>query len=1211
MQDTAASTRWWEAMEPGSYVELGFVHIDRVGSTQDWHGLSGEQVIARRAEFHQLVEAIASGFGAMQPIAWQGDGAMLFVSRTRNGQQQPGAPATQAGLMAVTLHQQFLCSGFNVRLGVHCGRVPFERDSGKLASQEIDRAGHLEHDCPEGAVALSEDIYVSLPQDLREKCAYLGTTLRDGTVAFVYPRAMVSHRDPACFVSPSDDPEPARQRFLEYVHSADIRRLRYVGFRLHRREPPSLDLFDVFTPLDAEEYRPLPLDRDDEAERARRSRRKPALLDGDTPDAPWFRDRGGGATPRAFSDTFRLRRHLVVLGAPGAGKSTLLRWLALIAAGGRTMCRQRLGVDERLLPLLAPVGRLSELRESLTKAGGAGGGPSVLEAMAHYFHERNAAEDVHELTAFLHRRLQAGECLVLLDGLDEVATERRHEVARWTESFAAAYRANRFVVTSRLVGFGALDLPGGLSIIVRPFTDAQVRDYLVAWYRAYRAWEANLTPENAARDQPAADAESGRLLDVLSKDPRLRALARNPFLLSALALVHRAEGQLPAHRVQLYDLFARALCETWDQARKLTVSSAATPSRIEYESEGIPILGLLAFWLHEHHISGVAPESEVKAQIAQALIEEVRAPADEAARAADQFLQRAGRDLQIIAERGAGEYGFLHLTFEEFFAAQYLHAKERFQREAQTRWFDPRWEEVILLGVGTLSVLQKRPVAAAEFIRDILTCEVPGYPFVTDILKKQVILAAKCCADAPNLDPAVRQEVAERFLPLLVGARSGATSAAAHRALARMRGSSFAADLTKGLVTALGEHKDEGVRSRAAEALGQLGESRAVDALLTALREEQDERVRRDAVRALGQLGETRAVDALLTALREEQDEWVRGSAAEALGQGREPRAVDALLAVLRQDQAAGVRRSAAWALGQLGERRAVDALLAALRQDQDEWVRASAAEALGELGEVRAADSLLAVLREEQAESVHERAAVALKRLGEARVADVLLTALREGQPDTARARAAGALGQVGEGEARVMDVLLTALREYRDQTTRANAAWALGCLGEVRAVDALLTALRADDYDRVRVRAAEALGRVGEVRAVEALLAALREDKAQRVRASAAWALGQVGEARAVDALLTALREDQGAGVRASAAVALGEIGETRAVGALLTALREDQAEWVRGRATEALWSLSERLPVAAPTAARKRARAGTTPRKRTAPRTARHGK
>ncbi len=913
---------WWERIEEGRRVELGFIRLDRVGSARDFEGLTREQALARRAGYQLLVTDWARGYGAVEPIGWQGDGAMIFVgdggpAQVRDGEEFNSA-ASRAGLLAVELLQQLLVIGYSVRIAAGCGRVPFHRETGRMGGPDIDRTGHLEHDAPADSAALTEDVYLALPVAMRERCGYLGTTLRDGTVCYVVPATAVKRADGSRFHK--EDPERERQRFLRYVESPDVQRLRYVGLKLGRKAPPSLPLLEVFRPLLVveQERSPPPLPED------------PAAPEGEEV-LPWRRERSR-SKPRPFTDLFREGRRCVVLGDPGSGKSTLLRWLAIIAARGRAACRNNLGVDERMLPVLASVGRLAELRSKLDAAGGAGGA-SVIEALAAYFHERNAGEESGRLAEFLEKRLSEGGCLLLLDGLDEVAGDRM-EVRRWLETFCAAFSQNRFVVTSRSVGYAGFDIPGATrTVVVEPFDEEQVRDYLREWNRSYRAWESNLTPWQREADRPKADAEANEIARLLlGQRGRLGALARNPFLLSGIALVHRSEGRLPPYRVKLYEIFAEALCETWNRARRLGGGDAG--AALDYRAEGIPVLGSLAYWMHEHHPTGTAPAADVRNKIAEALVEEIGVAQQEADKASARFLERASDELQLLVPRGPEAFGFLHLTFQEFFAAAYLHSKERFATEALAHWIDPRWEEVILLGTGYMSIIQGRPSAAAAFVRDLMSAE---HGWITEVLGKQLFVAFKAVADAPNLAADLHTEVAERFLgrvfddPLLAGSTPHEVSTT----LAHARETPLGGAVVRRLVEFLTPSAGRGTPPRASSA-----------------------------ARALGALGDAQAVDPLLAALRD-PDEIVRWAAAEALGALGDARAVEPLLAAVR-DPAGHGRGAAAQALGALGDGRAVEPLLAALR-DPDDHVRGAAAQALGALGDGRAVEPLLAALRDER----------------------------------------------------------------------------------------------------------------------------------------------------------------------------------------------------------------------------------------------------
>jgi HEAT repeat protein len=145
--------------------------------------------------------------------------------------------------------------------------------------------------------------------------------------------------------------------------------------------------------------------------------------------------------------------------------------------------------------------------------------------------------------------------------------------------------------------------------------------------------------------------------------------------------------------------------------------------------------------------------------------------------------------------------------------------------------------------------------------------------------------------------------------------------------------------------------KNETVRSKAAEALGYLGDMKAFEPLIEAL-QDKNETVRSKAAEALGYLGDMRAFEPLIEALKDKND-TVRSAAAVALGHLGDKRAFEPLIKAL-QDKDDHVRPSAAYALGHLGDKRAFEPLIKALH-DEVEDVRYLAEFALGNLGDKRA----------------------------------------------------------------------------------------------------------------------------------------------------------------------------------------------------------------------------------------------------------------
>jgi predicted NACHT family NTPase len=163
----------------------------------------------------------------------------------------------------------------------------------------------------------------------------------------------------------------------------------------------------------------------------------------------------------------RSRVVLALVGQPGSGKSTLLAHAARRSA--QAAVRGHLG--RRRVPILLA------LREQATSiiADPAISLPDVVRAAVGGMLGK-------EPGGWWERQLGRGRCLVLLDGLDEVArSDDRLAVADWVERQIVAHAGNHFVVTSRSYG-----LPSALAaqadvLVVRPFTAEQVRLLLDRW----------------------------------------------------------------------------------------------------------------------------------------------------------------------------------------------------------------------------------------------------------------------------------------------------------------------------------------------------------------------------------------------------------------------------------------------------------------------------------------------------------------------------------------------------------------------------------------------------------------------------------------------------------------------------------------------------------------------------------------------------------
>jgi hypothetical protein len=328
-------------------------------------------------------------------------------------------------------------------------------------------------------------------------------------------------------------------------------------------------------------------------------------------------------------------RILTVIGVAGSGKTTLLRHTA------RRLCRLRKSIPILLL-----------LRDHASKIVA---DPAV--SLSDVLRDTLGRHRAEEPDGWFEQRLNAGKCVVLLDGLDEVAAEAdRRTVGDWVESQIRQYPRNHFVIASRPQGYEGAHIDGATVLQVRRFTDEQVATFVHCWYAAAERYSIR---EDAEELEVRAEAAANDLLDRLRNTPALYELTVNPLLLTMITNVHRYRGALPGSRADLY----KEICEVvlW---RRHAVKRL--PVRLDGDQKELVLRGL-AFTMMERRVRDLS-RSDIVSVIRPAL-ERVSRQIDDHGFLAD--IQSNG--LMIVRDNGL--YAFVHHTVQEYLAAAYIRDK--------------------------------------------------------------------------------------------------------------------------------------------------------------------------------------------------------------------------------------------------------------------------------------------------------------------------------------------------------------------------------------------------------------------------------------------------------------------------------------------------------------------------------------------------------
>jgi formylglycine-generating enzyme required for sulfatase activity len=431
-------------------------------------------------------------------------------------------------------------------------------------------------------------------------------------------------------------------------------------------------------------------------------------------------------------------RRLVVLGDPGSGKTTLLRYLALLyardQAEGSGLVAQGLGLHETgYLPILMPLRQVGAyLRAHHPQDDGTDGHALLVD----FFLETLANQRIALPTDFFDPWLHAGNAVILLDGLDEVADpELRRRVARLVESFTQTYPTCRYVVTSRIVGYtGAARLGEGYTTTtVRDFTLADVALFLTNWHRLVAIGQLGV----GHSAEVYAQQQTQQLLAAIQANPRIRELAINPLLLTVIAMVHRDRVKLPDRRAELYAEAVDVLLGKWDEARGVA-ETPILPDKQPFDT-GDRRLMLQSVALHMHEQEKKEIDAEELELLLSSLFFAILPDERATHQAVSRFLQVIEERTGLLVARGEGVYAFSHLTFQEYLAALAIAGQDDYIAYTLRHSAQPWWREVILLTAGYLSMQSKE--RTTQLIRALADQRAEPVPY------HNLVLAVECVRD--------------------------------------------------------------------------------------------------------------------------------------------------------------------------------------------------------------------------------------------------------------------------------------------------------------------------------------------------------------------------------------------------------------------------------------------------------------------------------
>lgn len=496
---------------------------------------------------------------------------------------------------------------------------------------------------------------------------------------------------------------------------------------------------------------------------------------------------------------------VVILGGPGTGKTTLLKYLALTYAKG--LHGERLERPRPLLPLFVTLREITETNRN--------------QGLADYLAGVCEGVGCKVSPGFFDKKLRDGDCIILLDGLDEVADEtQRSQVAKWIRTQCNVWGNNPFIVTCRVAGFQEEYLPKRfVRLDIRDFDEKDIAQFARNWCVTVETMLSGDSDETRRKGEQAGE----KLIRAIQSNDRVKELAVNPLMLSIIALVHRYRATLPDRRVELYAECVEVLLGHWDKAKEMKVSISP--------GKALQVLQPLALWMHEQRQGAegeqLAHRDEIKPVIAPHL---VSIGLGEVGEFLDSIRDRSG----LLVERGLDVFGFQHQTFQEYLSAREIAEREKVEMLI-SHFGDAHWREVTLLCAGMGD--------ASELVNGILSL-----PSETVTEHWRFLLQIR--EEALAIDEKTREALVARPLDILKQATDPTLAVRAALYLRREKPD------VETLMRAFDEVKDESelAKGHLALLLGETGDAKAVETLKPHLTDE-DRHVRVLSALALELLG--------------------------------------------------------------------------------------------------------------------------------------------------------------------------------------------------------------------------------------------------------------------------------------------------------------------------------------------------------------------
>jgi hypothetical protein len=337
---------------------------------------------------------------------------------------------------------------------------------------------------------------------------------------------------------------------------------------------------------------------------------------------------------------------LIIRGPAGSGKTTLLKWIAIQCIPPRK------NFLSGFIPILIPLKNLALSPDNTFRSN------NLKELSIAHLNTLNISPSL------VDDSFEDDKVIFLFDGLDEVTDKNiRREILDWILSQNTG--RNPLLVTTRESGLqdirGLNILPPITVCTLMEFETREILQFLDNWCENIEKGleiveeKKKINHENTREIVLKADKKCSNLKKIIHTDPSLFQLAKNPLLLTIIAVLQINRDQLkwPMEQHELYEECLKLMIELNDNSSSRADPGPVADIYMEY-------LSYIALFLLENNCSEIEPS-----QIRNFL------PMPVEKNQFESFLNDMSQKTGLLYESG-NKYGFANIIFQEYLAARYL-----------------------------------------------------------------------------------------------------------------------------------------------------------------------------------------------------------------------------------------------------------------------------------------------------------------------------------------------------------------------------------------------------------------------------------------------------------------------------------------------------------------------------------------------------------